>query len=350
MQKKQSFFRIDEQVYFTMAGICVVSLMVLAFRYSFRPDCATVNIVLPDSLVAGNIIRLKAEMQGGSEFSWNFGDGITRDEKINTTTYNYKAPGPYTIRVIVNGRCEGIQRIYVKDAPVVINTNLLPIIAASDTLYMGVAAKFTDIASTSTSWEWYFGETNSVDDASQEATYTYKTPGLKRVLLRVNGRPDLTREKLVYVIDREAEKMKNSSKSKPVSKPIVVTPVIKENPVSDKSLLEQIEDNKPPQQVEPPKTKAPDVSTKQLAAMITSIAEGESGAEVFNPYLCDNKNVKVAYNGTVVSFTKFCQALSELKKKKIKKISVWRNVNAQTNCIESMVVNIELKKGFWPFN
>ena len=111
-----------------------------------------------------------------------------------------------------------------------------------------------------------------------------------------------------------------------------------------------MEEKKPAIIPEAPKPKAPDVSTDELVTMIKSIAAGDKNADIFNPYLCNNKEIKVAYNNNVMTFQKFCEALQELKKKKIKKISVWRNVNAQTNCIESMVVSIETKKGIWPFN
>ena len=344
MKKKTYSFPSDEHDYHHMAGLCLVSLIVLAFRYTIRPDCAAVNIVLPDSLVAGNIIRLRAEMPGGEDFSWSFGDGVTRDEKTNATTYTYKTPGLYTIKVLVNGSCEGIQKIYIKEAPVVINTSMLPIIIASDTIYMSEPALFTDIASTSTSWEWYFGETNSLDDTSQEATYTYHTPGIKRILLKVNGRRDLTREKLVYVKDREAERNERVVTPRPAPQPVV------HHDIKPDPLPPPLPVPTPAPAPAPEVKKAPDVSTKQLVAIITAIVEDEKGTEAFNPYLCGNRDIKVAYNGTVVSFTKFCETLSGLRRRRITRISVWQNVNAQTNCIESMVVTMETRRRIWPFN
>ncbi|MBS1749066.1 MAG: PKD domain-containing protein [Bacteroidetes bacterium] len=349
MNRKPSFFRIDENVFITMGAFCLLSLMVLGFQYAGSEKCLPVNITFSDSLMAGNVVLFRADMPGAREFSWDFGDGISKDERTNTTTHIFKNPGQYEVTVLVNGACTQAQTIVVKEAPIVVNTGLLPIIISSDTLYTGVPSKFTDGSTTSTSWEWSFGETNSVDDTSQTATYSYSTPGYKKVYLRVNGRSDLTREKLVFVIDAAAERNKNINTPRPVPapKPVTVRPEIKPDP-SVEPIKDQAESNKSPV-TSPVIQKAPDVSTDQLAAMIKSIAGGDKGADVFDPYLCKDKTVKVAYNGTVMPLAKFCEQLKELKSRKIKKISVWRNVNPETNCIESMVVTIESKKSIWPF-
>ena len=270
-----------------------------------------------------------------------------KDERTNTTTHILN-PGQYEVTCWEWSLHTGTT-IVVKEAPIVGNTGIPPIIISSDTLYTGVPSKFTDGSTTSTSWEWSFGETNSVDDTSQTATYSYSTPGYKKVYLRVNGRSDLTREKLVFVIDAAAERNKNINTPRPVPapKPVTVRPEIKPDP-SVEPIKDQAESNKSPV-TSPVIQKAPDVSTDQLAAMIKSIAGGDKGADVFDPYLCKDKTVKVAYNGTVMPLAKFCEQLKELKSRKIKKISVWRNVNPETNCIESMVVTIESKKSIWPF-
>jgi len=349
MINKPSFFRIDENVFITMGTVCLLALIVLGFQYAGKETCQPVSIAYSDSLMAGNIIRFRADMPGGQAYLWNFGDGTSKEEKAGTTTHIFKSAGLYEVLVLVNGSCDQTRTILVKDAPIVINTGLLPVIISSDTLYTGKPAIFTDGSTASTSWEWSFGETNSVNDTNQTATYVYNTPGYKKVYLRVNGRYDLTREKLVYVIDAAADRNRKISTPKPgvPVRPTPVSPVIKSAPAVD-PISQQTEEKKPAT-TEPVVQKAPDVSTEQLAAMIKSIAGGEKGPDVFAPYFCSDKTIKVAYNGTVISFSKFCEELKELKKKKIKKISVWRNVNAQTNCIESMVVTIEAKKGIWIF-
>ncbi|MFT3701385.1 MAG: PKD domain-containing protein [Agriterribacter sp.] len=341
MIKKPTFFRIDEKVFFTMTGLCVLALIVLAFQYANKETCAPIKILFSDSLIAGNIIQLKAETQGGKKFEWNFGDGIEKEERTNTTTHIFKTAGSYSVHVSVNNSCDGTISILVKEAPLVINSSLMPIIEAPDTVSMGVPVTFTDLSTTSTSWEWFFGETNTVDKTTQEATYTFNTPGSKTVVLRVNGRAELTRSKYMYVVN----KSKNTvTPPKPATPKPPVRPTIKDAPQIDKTLTEQIEEVKPAQPAETPKPKAPDVSTEDLATMIRAIAAGDKGPDVFSPYICSGKEIKVAYNNNVITFTKFCEELKALKKKKIKKLAVWRNVNAQTNCIESMVVTLETKK------
>jgi PKD repeat protein len=345
MTKKSSFFRIDENVFITMGAVCLLALIVLGFQYAGRETCQPVSIAYSDSLMAGNIVRFRADMPGGRTYSWNFGDGTSKEEKATTTTHIFKNAGQYEVSVLVNGSCEQTRTIVVKEAPIVVNTGMLPVIISSDTLYTGKPATFTDGSTTSTSWEWSFGETNSVNDTNQTATYTYNTPGYKKVYLRVNGRYDLTREKLVYVIDAAAERNKRMVPPKPPLPPKPVAPNIKPDPLPPPLPVPT-----PAPAQEPEVKKAPDVSTEQLAAMIKSIAAGDKGPDVFDPYLCSDKTIKVAYNGTVIAFSKFCEELKSLRSRRIRRISVWRNVDKQTNCIESMVVTIESRRGVWPFN
>lgn len=348
MPGKSSYFRIDEQVFFTMAGISLIALIVLAFKYATRETCLPVNISTLDSLITGNLVRFKAEMTTAKTYSWNFGDGDTKDEQSNVTAHTYKVPGSYSISVLVNGTCEGTQTIYVAEAQITPDMSMKPDIVYPDTAYTGQNIIFTDQATTSTSWEWRFGESNTVDETSRDAVHAFSTPGIKNIYLKVNGRADLVERIQILVIEREVKQNKSNKPQQFISKPSSQRPTIKNDPLVPE-VGSQINPVTPT--VEDVKAKTPDVSTSQLADMIKSVAAGEKGPEIFNPYLCGNKEIQVVYNGgKVISFQKFCEELKGLKKKKIKKISVWRNVNAQTNCIESMIVTMELKKGIWPFN
>ncbi len=224
MKKKRSFFRIDEQVFFAMAAICIFSILIFSFRLATRHTCPLVKIQLSDdSLMAGNIVHFKAAASGGNSFSWNFGDGNTVDEESSTTNHNYKNPGKYTVTVLVDGECSDIENIYVNEAPVIVNNNLQPVIAGPDTAYTNQLVKFSDISASSLSWEWSFGETGGPDAFTKNASYTYSQPGIKRVYLKVNNRPDLVVVHFIYVIDKDAQdKLKEKPKKEASRAPVIV--------------------------------------------------------------------------------------------------------------------------------
>lgn len=179
MIRKPSFYRIDEQVFFTMGGLSLLALIVLAFRFSSKEECAPVTILAKDTVVVGETAVIKAETLGGKNYSWSFGDNGNKDEITNATTHVYETPGRYTISVLINSACENTRQIVVIPAVVVENTSMLPVIEAPDTALVGQRITVTDLSAGSTSWEWNFGETsiNTVDDKEQVASYTYKTEG-----------------------------------------------------------------------------------------------------------------------------------------------------------------------------
>ncbi|HWK03316.1 MAG TPA: PKD domain-containing protein [Puia sp.] len=342
-KKSSSTFRVDEQVYITMAILCVVALVTLAFRYATSHPCSPINMQInANAFIEGNVITFKAETQGGKSFAWNFGDNTGVEEHDATSTHVYKNAGKYTVTVIVNGECTEVQNVVITEAPVVSNNSLLPMFIGPDTAYVNQPVGYEDISINSTSWEWHFEDANTIDANTRKAAHTYTTAGPKKILLKVNGKADLVTGRLIYVIDRDAQK--NAAREavrheKPV-KPSGTTLVLKDNstvpPLTNSTV---VEDKKPEE-----KPKAPTATDAQLENMIRDVIAGNKTASDFSPFLCNNLMMAVTYNNDKTTFSAMCEALKEYKKKKLKKVTV-STVKDATNCILYMHVTIE-KKGF----
>lgn len=319
-----------------MGGVSLLALLILAFRFSIKEDCKPVHIISKDTLIVGETAVLKAQTENGVGYSWWFGDNSAKDEITNTVTHVYNTPGSYTISVVVNDDCEQTKQVIVIPAAVIENTDLLPVIVAPDTVRVGQKITVTDNSTTSTSWEWNFGESGSstIDDTEQVATYTYKTEGIKRLRLRVNNRADLVRYREILVIDPEAEKKKKNKvaqERKPVA-PIVILPAEpKTEPI--KATVD-----KP---VEQPKQKAPALAKAKLENMLAGIPAGETRLEDFDAYTCSNRDVKVLYDKKTFTLSSFFAELKKMKRKKIKKVNAIQIVNEDTNCIIQISVDID---------
>src|ERR1022692_3379880 len=107
MNKKLSaFFRIDDQVFFSMAALSILALVILAFRYAKRHECSPIKIQVPtDNLIAENTITFKAESAGATSFYWDFGDSVTKNEDTYSSNHIYKKAGHYWVSVLVDGEC-----------------------------------------------------------------------------------------------------------------------------------------------------------------------------------------------------------------------------------------------------
>jgi hypothetical protein len=344
-KRTSSNTRLDEQVYLTMGALCVLSVLILAFRYASGSPCSPVSIRSNNSsFIKGTPVRFVAETQGGKSFEWDFGDGAITKEYATSTQHTYIIPGHYTVSVIVNGECSDLQNIIVKDAPVVV-TNFQPTILVDDTGYINQPIIVEDASINSTSWEWRFEEGGAVDATDRKATHTYTTAGTKKIFLQVNGRPDLQTARSITVIDRNAQKAALAKFRQAAYRPQPQVIILPAKPSTDPLSSQQAQAQEQPKKPEE-KPKAPEVSEDQMANLLKAVNEGSKTPEDFSSYLCGNLSTPVFYNGNKMTFAKLCEELkSSIKKGKIKKISVGLTRD-QSNCIISMVVTVDKKKGF----
>src|ERR1700753_1437037 len=103
IKRSSSGSHLDENVYLTMGGLCLVALLVLAFRYTTRRDCSPVAIKVSGlSFTKGALLTFQAQTKSEGSFEWNFGDGTIVEEYDPATQHTYAAPGRYTVSVTVN--------------------------------------------------------------------------------------------------------------------------------------------------------------------------------------------------------------------------------------------------------
>jgi PKD repeat protein len=334
-------YRLDEQVYLTMGAVCVIALLVLAFRYNATHACYPINI-LPTSanFAVGNLVTFRADTREGRTFEWNFGDGATTKEEDPVTLHTYNRAGKYTVVVTVDGQCTEMQVVDIKEAPIVINTSLPPNILGPDTAYVGKPVRYEDGTSSSTAWAWHFEGTSMVNAFTKEASYIYTTPGPRKIVLQVNHRPELFSEKVIIVIDPNATaQVHNQSKNhgggggtqiikvhdSPTTPPINIPDIPKAND----------DENKP--------KPAPNVSDDKLQSMLLQVIDGTMVQDDFATYLCNNLNMVIKYNGESKTFSAMCTELKQLKRKRVKKITVTQTKDKTTNCILTMDVTVQKK-------
>ncbi|MEO5684610.1 MAG: PKD domain-containing protein [Chitinophagaceae bacterium] len=339
-RKASSFFRVDEQVFFTMGGLCVLALLIMAFRFTTHTPCTPVKIVVNSTeLIENRVIRFKAETVTGLKFSWDFGDGTVKDEETAITNHQYKKTGKYTVSVMVNGDCSDMLNIFVDEAPMIVNKDFQPMImhSVNDTAYLNEPVSFSDACTASTKWEWNFGETDGINATEREVSYPFRFTGKKIIKLKINNREDMVTYYQLYVIDKVAEKNrleKEKQKNEAQRRVPVIRPELEKYP-SAEPLAAPEEPKKEPEKVKPKIAKA---GAEQLASMLDEVADGKKRAEDFSEYLCGQLGISVLFDGDVMPFSQMCEKLKRTRR--IKRISVVPTYN-ENNCIVTMTVALK---------
>ncbi len=343
MKKQPAFFRIDDNVFFLMAGLCLAALILIGFKYASYKPCLPIQISYLDSPVVEQTIRFRADIPEGKKYAWEFGDGGYQVvEHNNMVTHKYTAPGYYMVSVRVDGRCEQLADIHVDVPKVFINETLYPQLLAPDTAYVGVRAQFSDMAPTSEKWQWYFGETGMVDDTRRDPDYVFSTPGMKRIRLVVNDRPELSVSKEIFVVEKSRQTVQPRTPGQRRQQPVVILPP---KPSADK-LKEQV-DQAARDIAETSVKKALDISHTQFSTKLVALAKGEKDLKDFAEYLCDDLNIPVVYNSRSSTFRQAANDIKGMSARRIREINVTITKDETTNCIKAL--NIVVKRKVFPF-
>lgn len=342
MSKRSSFSRIDENVYFTMAGLCLLGLIIVGFRYAGKTVCGPVKIaVRPGSMQENDPVRFSVETKDAQSITWDFGDGVTVDEKDFQTTHIYKQPGRYTIKVTVNGSCEEFAEVKITDKPEVINTGMLPTFIFKDTALINEPVTFEDTSSRSTSWEWRFEKDGPVAGFTRKVQHRYQFPGRKTITLKVNGRADMVMYAYIDVIDPKPVETNNNAKAKGNAGNVPKVIIVPSDPTVPPITIQEPGPKQPdPKPDNKPKFKP--ISPGEMSGMLMGVNEGSNTFNSFTEFLC-NTNLVVNYEGKSMSFAQLCDELKRIKKGKIKRINVKIFRDGETNCINSMEVDVKKK-------
>jgi hypothetical protein len=354
MEKKASVgFRLDERIFFTMLALGLVSLLVLAFRYSGRDSCSVrIDIKSADGkFLPGNTISFTAKVSNpGKTYEWDFGDHTTVEEGVPSTRHIYKTPGRYTVRVLVNGTCEEVQLVDIDAPPVIFRTDLEPVAEIPDSAPINELVTFNDRTPDATSWEWSFEDPGKIDAREQTATHKYNNPGFYDVFLRINGRSDRTTKRMIRIYDPNPVKEEGKVKTQGGGGQTKYIPV-PVNPTTP-PLEDQMEKKDDKKVVEDPKVKKVALlNDDQVKALLLQVKAGNKTAEDFAQYL-DNGNLSmgVTLNGKRISFKQLCKELQGVKKKKVQQFDVTITTDDQTNEITDMSVVLDVKKNIFDIN
>lgn len=131
--------------------------------------------------------------QGGSSFSWDFGDGDTATTTQPRVVHNYTQKGVYAPSLTVT---DGCGKVYT------LTTNVLTVDSCTSAIVKagftadknsgqpGLTVNFSDastaLGTTLISWKWDFNNDGIIDATTQNATYTYSSVGVYTVKLIVS--------------------------------------------------------------------------------------------------------------------------------------------------------------------
>ena len=320
--------------------LCVVSLVILAFRYTTRTECPDFNVIIGnDTPQVNEPVQFRVGIKA-SKYYWDFGDGKTQQERIASVSHVFKNPGKHTISVLVDNNCERIIDVFVVPQPVVKYISIQPPIVAPSQAFVGEQVVFEDTSSTATSWEWQFEGDGKVHSRVQRPTYIYNTSGERFVILKVNGRVDreVTHRILIKNKIEKSEEDISGSKKGPKIKVITIPEKPSTEPIDEQQSKEPQTEEKPKEE---PVKMAPIITNDQLSDMLKQVAEGKKQAGDFKEFLCDNLDIAVMYEKKPTTFSAMCKSLEKIRNRRVKKIHVLPYRNGKTNCIEQMQVTVE---------
>jgi PKD repeat protein len=345
--KNNSTTLMDHNVTLIMITCIVVGIIVIAFRYKNYEPCIPVKITVRDGKInTGELVRFTAETQGitTKELVWDFGDKSIQRGNENIVTHIFTTPAKYDIALTINGTCREYKTIYVTKAPSPLIKLSSPTFTCQSTAQVGEMIIFTDSTPNATSWNWRFGETNTVDATTPIASYTYSTPGLKDVSLVVNGSME-GYSTIDVKMPPPKEHIKPKTSSALLHRAGSILRAEQLNQKNEKEVSE-IQDTPKSIQTKPVETpKAPVVSKSQMEAMLRQVVDGHKDVSIFLVYFCGNLDFKVNYNNRLIPFSQMCGELKgEMKKsKKIKALEVFFERDPNTNCIKYMKIDAKKK-------
>jgi PKD repeat protein len=195
-------YRIDDKVIFTLLAISVLSLFFMAFRYKNRQLCSDFEFYFRtankhDVAFATEPVFFSATTENTTQWSWNFGDGTPEDKTSGPfVSHTYKQPGSYTVRLTINGACQGVQTINVNSRETAGKKLLLRVQWPAEPLYAGREYYFTDSTTGAQTWGWYFGD--EPKRVRQSLAYQFLEPGPHKVALVVNEDPENNKIERVF--------------------------------------------------------------------------------------------------------------------------------------------------------
>ncbi|PKV50733.1 hypothetical protein ATE84_2799 [Aquimarina sp. MAR_2010_214] len=297
-----------------------VTAAVFAFKYVNYIPCEIIDFdINAKNYRVGEIIRFKDKTKGAFKREWDFGDSSKTRSGLSPF-HTFENPGQYNIKLKINGQCEGIKTIIIKEKVFILDSTKLANFKAPASIKVGEVLRLKDNTKDAHKWEWRFGETARVNSIKKNPQYIYESPGLKTITLIVNDDNRYATRKKIKVLP--SNKKVNAPKKR-IRRPKESSSTIKYAP---KDAIKN-----------EPKTefRAPDIKDSNFASKIMAVSNKKASAKDFSKYLCDNLQLQMTARGKRTTFIEFCEKIKG-KRIKIKELEIFRN--KKNNCIEYITI------------
>jgi PKD repeat protein len=190
MNNQPASYYLDSKVIHTMLLLSLAALLFMAFRYTNQKPCSFIDFTYRtanklDAAFTREPVYFSAVVQNASEWQWDFGDQSPVDKTSGPfVTHEYKQPGQYTVRLIVNNNCQEARTIHVNRRETAGKKLVMRPYWPPTTLYAGREYYFVDSTAGANTWSWYFADEPRI--SRQSIAYQFLEPGPHKVVLVVN--------------------------------------------------------------------------------------------------------------------------------------------------------------------
>jgi PKD repeat protein len=338
-------YRIDDKVMLVMFAISILFLGIMAFRYKNNEPCGAVDFTYRtsnplDVAYTNESVYFSSELKYNADsWEWDFGDKTKHDTESGPyATHSYRNPGQYTIRLIINHKCEEVKTINVNRRSEIGKKLYLIPVWPDSILSAGREYFFGDSTEGASTWSWYFD--NEPKILQRNLMHMFTDAGVHKVILVVNDDIDHNRLEKTFIV-RASPALSSSG-------------VFSKTPV--KSFGRR---NGGPSAGLPAMNKEPGPSLEDMAASANKIPAlsdellkghvlniNGSGYEEIKKYLKRNSfdNCTILFNNRPVTPEKL-KELMVLQKKYNKSFEVKQSLNTDNNIVLiNITASLEAKK------
>jgi PKD repeat protein len=347
MAQHTEHYRIDGKVITAMLVLSFVFLIVMSFRYKNTKPCPPVEFSFRtpnkfDVAYEKEKVHFSSDVKyNANEWEWDFGDKTKIDKTSGPyVSHEYAAPGVYTVRLTINGKCQQVKNISIgKREHNGTRLYLRPMWPPSETLIAGERYNFGDTTTGANTWSWYFGDDPKRD--KQNIEYQFAEPGDYKVILVINNDLENGKAERTFKVVAPAKisspvvanqtggggnPRRNISADPPTDAPTI-------NDATGKSLEDLVSEQ----------SKVPALGETSLKAYILDIRGG--GTNSLKRYLKNSSfdNCNIIFNGRSINLEQLYENMAEHEKNG-KTLSVKQEVDAKENYIRVVEITAELKR------
>jgi hypothetical protein len=355
MTPRITHYKLDGKVIETMLLVSALFLIIMAFRFKNTAPCHQVDFGFRtanrfDVAYEKERVYFSSKIKyDANSWEWDFGDKTPHDTKSGPyTTHEYAQPGQYTVRLIINGKCQEAKNISIVKRNDGERKLYLRPVWPPEKLVAGRDYYFGDSTAGAVSWNWYFGKDDTRRNR-QNIRYQFVEPGEYLVTLVINDDVEFGRAVKKFTVvpppkinapviddysrnNRGGGGGRGQNNLRPVGDIPENPSNTGESPGSGKSLEEMIRDA----------SKLPNVGEAALKAYILDI--NGDGAQKLKDHLRNRSfaNCNILFNGRSITLDEL-RANMQVHNQYGKSLRVTRETDARDNAIKVMEITAELE-------